>query len=361
MPLKIQPHTASAVRQRLTSIAARRGAIGVQYVVLRHGEIWLEHCHGLADAALVQPVTPRTTFNAYSITKPFTAAAVIALAERGRLDLDTPVGIAAGIEGLEAYGSVRDTLLHRAGFRNPNPLRWIHPAAKHDSFDETAFVREQVAGVRGSRRRRASSGYSNIGYLLLGLVIERAWCGPFPRAVQSLVFEPLHLGIDEKLGFTIEHPELHARGHLRRYCLLDLMLGLFINRSEVVQGSADGWVRLLLHQVNGSAYGGLIANARGLARFGQAVIDAGAGRLSYLGQQLLHIVPGAGPSRSLALFSGGLGRCGWLAHAGGGLGYYGEFRLYPYLGTVSCLLTNGYGFSDTRSLDHIDAAWLENN
>jgi hypothetical protein len=41
------------------------------------------------------------------------------------------------------------------------------------------------------------------------------------------------------------------------------------------------------------------------------------------------------------------------------LGYYGELRVYPELGAVSCLLTNGYGLSDARCLDHIDAAWLE--
>ena len=172
----------ATVRQRLASMAARRGAVGVQYLVVRDGQIWLEHCHGLADAVLARPVTPQTTFNAYSITKTFTAAAVIALAEAGRLDLDAPIGIAAGVEGLEAYGSVRDTLLHRAGFRNPLPLRWIHRAETHDSFDEAGFVAAQVAALRGSRRRRSPSGYSNVGYLLLGLAIERAWSGPFTQA-----------------------------------------------------------------------------------------------------------------------------------------------------------------------------------
>ena len=345
------------VRQRLASMAARRGAVGVQYLVVRDGQVWLEHCHGLADAALARPVTPQTTFNAYSITKTFTAAAVIALAEAGRLDLGAPIGIAAGVEGLEAYGSVRDTLVHRAGFRNPLPLRWIHREGAHASFDEAGFVGAQVAALRGSRRR-SGSAYSNVGYLLLGLAIERAWRGSYAQAVQNLVIDPLHVYNDEHLGFTIEHPELHAHGHLRRLGLMDLILGCFINRSAIVQGVADGWVCLHLHHVNGSAYGGLMANVRGLARFGQAVIGNGAGMLPKVSERLLDIVPGARPARSLGWFSGGLGRSHWFAHAGGGLGYYGELRLYPELGVVSCLLTNGYGLSDVRCLDYIDAAWL---
>lgn len=356
--MAVPPQPSSAVGHRLASMAVRRGAVGVQYLVVRDGRTLLEHCHGVADAALAQPVTPRTTFNAYSITKPFTASAVIALAEGRRLDLEEPIGIAAGIEGLEAYGSVRDALLHRAGFRNPSPLRWIHRAEMHDAFDESAFVRAQAASLRGSRRRWARSGYSNVGYLLLGLAIERAWRGSFAQAVHSLVLEPLHLGSDERLSFAIEHPELHAHGHLRRHGMMDLMLGLFINRSVIVQGVADEWVRLHLHQVNGSAYGGLMANARGLARFGQAVMGNGDGMLPNVGEQLLDIVPGPGRCRSLGWFVGSLGRHRWFAHAGGGPGYYGELRLYPELGAVSCLLTNGCGLSDARCLDHIDTAWL---
>ena len=69
-------------------------------------------------------------------------------------------------------------------------------------------------------------------------------------------------------------------------------------------------------------------------------------------------MPGPGPSRSLGFFSGVLGDQRWFAHAGGGLGAYGELRLYPDLGAVSAVLTNGPGLSDARCLDDVDRAWL---
>jgi D-alanyl-D-alanine carboxypeptidase len=348
----------AGARGRVAALANRRGAVGAQYLVVRGGRPEVEVCHGLADAVLRRPVTPDTTFNAYSITKTLTATAVLALAERGRLDLDAPIGTSADVLGLEAYGSVRDTLLHRAGFRNPNPLRWIHPAEQHERFDEAGFVRTQTDALRGSRRRLARSGYSNVGYLLLGRAIERAWNGSFVKAVGALVIDPLKARDDERLSFVIDLPDRHARGHLRRFGLLDVMLCLLIERSAITQGGDSRWVRLRLHHVNGSAYGGLMTNARGLARFGQAVLGSVPGLAPAVRQQLLAVVPGPGPLRSLGWFSGRVGRHPWFAHAGGGLGAYSELRVYPEAGAVSVLMTNGPGFSDARRLDELDALWL---
>lgn len=350
--------TASAP-QRVAALAKRRGAAGAQYLVVRGGRTEVEVCHGMADAAIRRPVTPETTFNAYSITKTFTAAAVLSIVESGRLDLDAPIGSAAGELGLEAYGSLRDTLLHRAGFRNPNPLRWIHTAEEHERFDEAGFVRAQTDALRGSQRRLARSGYSNVGYLLLGRAIERAWNGSFVQAVQALVIDPLQGREDERLSFAIDTPDCHARGHLRRFSLLDLVLGLLVDRSVITQGGDDRWVYLRLHHVNGSAYGGLIANARGLARLGQSVLGSMPGLTPAVRKQLLAVVPGPGPLRSLGWFSGRIGRHAWFAHAGGGLGGYGELRVYPEAGAVSVLLTNGPGLWDARDLDGLDALWLD--
>ncbi len=355
----IAPHRTAAARRRLVALSARRGAAGAQYLVVRDGVSWLELGHGQADVASGQPVTPATTFNAYSITKPFTAAAVLALAEAGRLDLDAPVGVAAGVEGLDAYGTVRETLLHRAGFRNPIPLRWIHPADEHAGFDETAFVQARIAALRGTRRQWRRSAYSNLGYLVLGRAIERASADCFVPAMQVLVLDPLRPGPDERVGFAITDCAGHATGHLRRHGALDLILGLLVDRAALVQGTTDDWVQLRQHQVDGSAYGGLVANARGLARFGSAVIGRAPGLAADVRRGLLEVVPGPGPGRSLGFFAGRLGRRHFLAHAGGGLGAYGELRLYPDIGAVSVLLTNGPGLADAQALDSLDETWLD--
>lgn len=356
-------HHRGAMREtgrRLDALCTGRSSAGLQYLALRGDEVLLEHCAGVADACTGRPVTPATTFNAYSITKPFTAAAVLALADAGSLDLDSPIDAAAGIDGLAAYGTVRDALLHRAGFPNPIPLRWFHAQERHAAFDEASFVRERLAALpRPGRRAGASTAYSNIGYLALGRAIERATGLACARAIESLVLAPLALRAAESLRFSIADPDQHARGHLRRLSLLNLLLGLLVERRKIVDGSRNGWVRLGLHHVDGSAYGGLMANARGLARFGRAVLGTSPGLAAGVRDAMLRVVPGPGPRRSLAWFAGTLASREWFAHAGGGIGGYGELRVYPQLGAASVLLMNRPGLRDARLLDRLDRPWVE--
>jgi CubicO group peptidase (beta-lactamase class C family) len=347
-----------AVRARLDTMVARRECAGLQYLFVQDGRVRLEHAAGLADVALGLPVEPATTFNIYSITKVLTATAAVALAEAGRLDLDQPIGDAAGVRGLDAFGTVRETLMHRAGFPNPNPLRWVHLAEEHAAFDEDAFAARLLARLAGSRRIRARAAYSNPGYVMLGLAIARAGGAPFTQHVAQSLLAPLNPAAGESLSFTIADPVRHARGHVRRWHALDLLLGLFVDRARIVDGVAPGWVRLRLHHVDGSAYGGLMANVRGLARFGQALLGHSGGIGTEVRRRLLETVPGPGPARTLAFFEGRLDGERWCAHAGGGLGYYGELRLYPAAGCVSVLLLNRPGLRDAALLDRIDRPLL---
>ena len=71
--------------------------------------------------------------------------------------------------------TVRQLIAHTSGIPNPIPLRWVHPAVGHGSFDEKATFR---AVLRDHPRLSFEAGtkyaYSNIGYWLLGNVVERA-------------------------------------------------------------------------------------------------------------------------------------------------------------------------------------------
>jgi CubicO group peptidase (beta-lactamase class C family) len=138
---------------------------------------------------------------------------------------------------------------------------------------------------------------------------------------------------------------------------VDLALGCFVDRKRIVAGTSGRWVRLRHHHVDGSAYGGLMGNARGLVRFGEAVLGRREGLDVAVRADLLRTVSGPAPSRSLGWFRGSLSNEPWLAHAGGGLGAYGELRLYPESLTVSALLTNRPGLRDEKLLDRVDRLW----
>ena len=77
------------LRARVREILNRRPAVGLAVGILRAGRLEF-HGHGFADLASKQPVTEDTVFRIASITKLFTATAVMQVAEEGLVDLDAP-------------------------------------------------------------------------------------------------------------------------------------------------------------------------------------------------------------------------------------------------------------------------------
>lgn len=135
-----------------------------------------------------------TSFNVGSISKPLTAWAVLALAERGEIELDAPVTdylsqyeIPHGEFDLDEV-TVRRLLQHTAG---TNQLGYggygTHEEQPVDALElSTSFA--QVGVVREPGQRRA---YSGGGYVLLQMMIEDVTRGDFDEAMQELVFAPL--------------------------------------------------------------------------------------------------------------------------------------------------------------------------
>ena len=120
--------------ERLAAICCRHPAVGLAAGVVRDGRLSSFHGHGIADIASGTPVTQDTVFRIGSITKTFTAIAVLRLCEQGLVDLDAPAG-----EYLRAYRlipakpghrppTVRQLLTHTAGLPQlVYPVRAFQP------------------------------------------------------------------------------------------------------------------------------------------------------------------------------------------------------------------------------------------
>ncbi|HEY9379025.1 MAG TPA: serine hydrolase domain-containing protein, partial [Jiangellaceae bacterium] len=78
------------MRARVDGMLNRRPAVGLAVGVVRNGRLEYFHGHGVADIASGAPITKDTVFRIASITKTFTAIAVMQLWEQGLLDLDAP-------------------------------------------------------------------------------------------------------------------------------------------------------------------------------------------------------------------------------------------------------------------------------
>lgn len=324
---------------------------GVQYLVLDAQDILSECYAGFADMEAKTPVTEQSTFNAFSITKTATAAAVLKLVEQGRLGLEEYMNPLFREFHFSHPFTLRQLLSHQAGFPNPIPISWVHLATEDDAFDEQKF---SIALIDKHSEQKFKPGtkatYSSIGYLLLAQIIEKVSGESYESYVRKNVLPALDK--TDTLDFRIADAERQAVGYHKRFSLSNLILGCFLDRKKYIKGQYGTWTAFRPFYVNGKAYGGLIGNARGLAAYLRAYLNQRI-FLHPETQQMMFAEQKGG--LSLGWYTGKLQGEKFVCHAGGGGGYYGEIRIYPELNIASVLLRNRSGFSDLRLLDKIDS------
>ena len=356
-----QPSGAARAESHLTALAGASKTPGIQYLVVNATDVLFEHAGGWADIRRRVPVDAATTMMAYSMSKTITAAAVLQLAQAGQVGLDDSV--ARYVDGFP-YGAgvtVRQLISHTSGIPNPIPLRWVHPAARHGAFDENAAL---AAVLRDHPRVSCEPGhrymYSNIGYWVLGAIVERVSGEPFSSYVHGHILTPLSLAPHE-LAYAVADPAHQATGYLEAYSLMNLAKGWLIDRS-LIGDYAGRWLEIRSHYVNGPAFGGLVGTARGFGRFLQdqlrersVLLDEPARQLFFATQQTAR---GAPVAMTLGWHVGHLGSARVFHKEGGGGGFHCMMRVYPDDGIGTVVMTNATGFNVRRLLDATDPSFL---
>jgi len=335
---------------------------GLQYLFFNQDSIIYSYSGGNSNLENQIEVTERTSFNAYSVTKTFTALAILQMAEKGMLKLDnTASEYLPGFPYPDAI-TVRQLLSHSSGIPNPLPLNWTHLPEDAASFSRNEFFKEVF-----TKHNKTKSGpnqkfaYSNLGYVLLGQIIEQLSGQSYEDYIRENVLEPINIPADH-LGFSIPDTELHARGHQKRFRIINVFLGFMIDKSKFKDKTYDKWTSIKNMYVNGTPYGGLIGNARAFSVYIQELLKSDNRLISEKYKQMLfseNILGNGKPTKmSLSWFKGELNGKTYFAHAGGGF-YYCEIRLYPETGHGSVIMFNRAGMSDVRFLDKVDRYFLE--
>ena len=330
---------------------------GIQYVAVSATETVREFTGGLADLHRQAPATPATTMMAYSMSKTITAIAMLQLIETGRVGLDDSVDRYVDALPYGAGVTIRHLLSHTSGIPNPIPLRWVHPASAHAAFDEDAALaavigaHPKLVSAPGSRYR-----YSNIGYWLLGKVIERAAGEPFTTYVDSHIIRPLGLSPND-LGYTVADPSRHATGYLEKYSFFNLMKGFLIDK-DLIGRYSRRWLEIRTHYLNGPAFGGLVGTARAFARLLQDQLRDDSVLIGEKSLGLLYSTEattnGTPLPMTLGWHTGELNGTYYYFKEGGGGGFHSMMRLYPDkdLGTV--VIANATSFNVRKLLDQWD-------
>ncbi|MCX8090724.1 MAG: beta-lactamase family protein [Verrucomicrobiae bacterium] len=189
-------------------IAAREkfDIVGLSVGALHHGRLLWQTNLGYADLERHIPLSPQTKFRIASISKLVTATALMQLWERGRLKLDDPVGDVLGYPVVNPHHpdrpiTFRHLLTHRAGFRDGPAyddflmFTYHHPQAA-PGFQELlcpggSFYRD--GAVYSTNAPGSRYAYSNLGFGLLGTLVEKISGERFDEYCARRIFRPLRM------------------------------------------------------------------------------------------------------------------------------------------------------------------------
>jgi len=176
----------------LVALELEPGGPGCAVAIFKDGAIAFKRGYGTANLDYGLPVTPATVFDIASLSKQFTAACILMLAGRGKLSLDED--IRRFIPELPDYGSkieIRHLIHHTSGIRD-----WVWLLALAGMPFENILSRQDL--LRLITRQKAPAfapgddyKYSNSGYNLLALIVERCAGMSLADFAAQEIFEPL--------------------------------------------------------------------------------------------------------------------------------------------------------------------------
>src|SRR5262245_5177572 len=190
---------------------------GAAVLIVHNAQPVLMAGYGLADIEKKTAITADTQFDLASVSKQFTAMAVMILAERGKLNYDDPVR--KWIPELPEFESprpikLRDLLGHTSGL--PDYLNLL----KGGDYEFCKLTNLDVAPLFGGKKLKRPPGskfdYSNSNYALLPVVVERSSGRTFSSFLRDHIFQPLgmnHTCVMDKFPYDLEN---RATGYGRK-------------------------------------------------------------------------------------------------------------------------------------------------
>jgi len=187
---------------------------GASVVVIHDGEVAYVHSYGLADVEKRTPATPLTDYRLASLTKQFTATAIMLLVQDGKLGYDDRVGDI--LPGFPAYGrdiTVRHLLTHTSGL-------WAYEDFVPDAATVQVKDRDVLALIGRADSTYFPPGsafrYSNSGYAVLALIVERVSGESFATFLRDHIFTPLGMSGSVAYEQGVSTVPNRAYGYSRR-------------------------------------------------------------------------------------------------------------------------------------------------
>lgn len=295
--------------------------------VTQYGEPVLERSYGMSDLEHGIENAPGTIFEGGSVSKQFTSAAIVLLVLDGTLALEDDVR--EYVPELPDYGhtiTVHQLMTHTSGLRDWGSVAsisgWGRGDRSHDHDDVVDILSRQTElnfepGTEWS--------YSNSGYNLMAVIVDRVSGMSFADFSRERIFEPLGM-IDTQW-----------RANYRQ---------IVPGRSTAYRRTREGWeIDRPIEYVHGN--GGILSTIRDFATWNDALTDGGPWGDRFL--ELMHmegvLVDGTPVGYAGGLFVGDLGGVASVTHTGATAGYRAFLGRYPEQGLSVAMLCNASNVS----------------
>ncbi|HEX8984306.1 MAG TPA: serine hydrolase domain-containing protein, partial [Bryobacteraceae bacterium] len=183
--------TNSALTQKIEAALKKSGAPSVSVAVVERGKLTYARAFGSADLAARRPARVNTRYAIGSISKQFTAAALLLLQEQGKLSLDDKVS--RWFPNLTRANdiTIRQLLSHTAGYEDYAPQdyiipAWTSPIAPEGILDR--WAKKPLSFEPGTKWQ-----YSNTGYVLAAAIFEKAAGQGLVAFLREKIFQPLEM------------------------------------------------------------------------------------------------------------------------------------------------------------------------
>lgn len=183
---------------------AKDDSPGCAVAVISHGKIEYEKGYGMANLDYGIPISPSSVFYIASDSKQFTAFSIVLLSEQGKLSLADPITKYISELPAQVYGPVTiDQLIHHtSGVRDYWGLEELEGKRSEDPLSQTDFLKLMARQKELNFKPGDQYEYSNAGYALLAIVVNRVSGKELPEFAAENIFKPLGM---EHTSFGADH------------------------------------------------------------------------------------------------------------------------------------------------------------
>ena len=354
--LSANPSSVKEIESYIEKSIDRNKPPGISITIIKNGQITYNRAFGYADGPMKLPATTDTVYHWWSMTKIPTALAILQLHDSKKLDIDDPVSDHLPFFMVELDGkpappiTIRQLLRHTSGLPDTVPamIGWVH---YHDEiYNQTELLQQHLPQYNQLKFAPDSkAAYSNLGYMVLGAVIESASGQSYEDYIQDHVLKPLGM---TNTGF-IYTPQMSGKIATGSHPIASIytpLLPFLLDTKPLIKERNGTQYWFNPFYIDATPSTGLIGSADEAVLLAKALLLQAD--LLRPETHLLLRPSGATPTeRPLGWAEYNMDSRVWVQHSGGGPGFATVMRLYPDEGLGIVIMANNTNLPREKLID----------